>query len=84
MVRAASSLPVPLSPVNSTVAEVGATRPSLSYSDCIVGESPNRWPKRPTRRNSSRSSPISDFSSAAFGWRRRIASKRSTSTGLTR
>src|SRR6185503_6101309 len=37
IVRAAISLPVPLSPMRSTVASVGATRTILSYTSCISG-----------------------------------------------
>ena len=44
-VCATSSLPVPLSPMISTVASVGATRAIAANSFCIAGELPMRWPK---------------------------------------
>jgi len=65
-VSAASSLPVPLSPMSMTVAEVGATRLSWSYNTCIRGELPRMRPKRPSLRSSSRNSPISCCSAEVF------------------
>ena len=84
MVRATISLPVPLSPRRSTVASVGATRAILSYTSCIEAERPTRGPKRPRRRSSSRSAPISARSSPLFGTRASTERSRCMFTGLVR
>ncbi len=42
--RAISSLPVPLSPVISTVERVGATLRATANTCCIAGLAPTIWP----------------------------------------
>jgi hypothetical protein len=45
MARATRSLPVPVSPVSSTVASVPATFSITSKTRCIAGLSPMIWSK---------------------------------------
>ena len=49
-VRAASSLPVPLSPVISTEAREGASWPTSDITSCIFFERPTRRPRMPASR----------------------------------
>ena len=51
MVRATISLPVPLSPVISTDAVLGATISTRWKISCIAREPPTIWPKRPVSRS---------------------------------
>ena len=51
MVRATSSLPVPLAPVMSTDAVLGATISIRRKISCIFREAPLRRPSEPVSRN---------------------------------
>ena len=55
MARATSSLPVPDSPVTSTVASVAATLATCSRTRCMAGDPPSRPPGPASRRRSSSS-----------------------------
>ncbi|MNL30220.1 hypothetical protein D3C87_1519430 [compost metagenome] len=80
MAWAASSLPVPLSPISKVVTLVGATRPIWRYSSSMGSDLPYSLPKRP---GSSKGVP--GASPPAFVMMRvRISFRRSMQLGLTR
>ena len=83
-VRATASLPLPRSPTSSTGARSVRRARCGHTAPCIGAEFPNSRPNLPTRRNSSRNSPISCFRSAARGCRLSSRASRSTSIGLIR
>ena len=67
MVRAASSVPVPLSPTISTEATEGATCCSSDSTRCMVLECPTRLPKKPRSRSRRRATS----SWRSLSWRSR-------------
>ena len=80
--RATSSLPVPLSPVISTVASVSARRASIAYTSCITGLSPimstgGRW-----RATVSRSCLFSSLSCLCSSARSSVSSSSGIWIGL--
>ena len=83
-VRATSSLPVPLSPLISTGAVVGAATSMRRYTACMPALVPTRRPIPQTwlsLRRSSATSRSASPRSAALGMSSR---RRATSTGLVR
>ncbi len=59
MVRATSSLPVPLAPVINTEAVLGATNSTSRKISCIPGDAPTRRPSAPLSRKLRRSDSFS-------------------------
>ena len=59
MVRATNSLPVPLSPVISTVAVLGATCSITRKISCICADAPTSRPSAPLSRKRRRSDSFS-------------------------
>ena len=82
--RAASSLPVPVSPVISTVLRVGPTWRSSSNTGCIAGAAPISWPKPLSWAACSRRKRFSRREREWSSARRTTISSASTSNGFCR
>ena len=84
MASAISSLPVPLSPVTSTLALLGPMCATMSSTSCIFGSLDTMWLKALRSRSRSRSARVS-CSSFAFSMARSMtAPSVSMSSGLRR